>query len=180
MTKFIMLDRDGVINYDSKEYIKTPDEWRPIPGSAEAIARLSKGGYKIGIASNQSGVARGLYSEQTLAAIHQKMLSIVEAAGGTIHKIVYCTHLPDSGCPCRKPNPGMLYELANFFNAVPKGHYFVGDRLTDVEAAWACGASPILIRSQMTQSRAENLSEVPVYDSLAEVAADLLRAQDAY
>lgn len=171
---FIMLDRDGVINYDSKVYIKSPEEWHPIPGSFEAIALLTKAGYKIGIASNQSGIARGLYTEQTLAKIHQKMLQGVEEAGGRIDKIVYCPHMPDAGCACRKPQPGMLYELANFFDATPKGRYFIGDRKTDVVAARACGAVPLLIQSQMTKEGEENLTGVDSFNSLLEAVEFIL------
>jgi len=173
---FIMLDRDGVINYDSREYIKSPDEWLPIPGSFEAIAKLTKAGFKIGVASNQSGIARGYYSEQVLADIHKKMMHGVELHGGKIHKIVYCPHMPDFGCACRKPQPGLLYELANFFNGVPQGKFFVGDRKTDVIAARACGAIPLLIESQMTIEGEADLDGVLKFDDLLGVANHVLKA----
>jgi D-glycero-D-manno-heptose 1,7-bisphosphate phosphatase len=171
---FVMLDRDGVINYDSKAYIKSPSEWIPIPGSFDAISKLTQSGIKVGIASNQSGIARGLYDEAILAQIHQKMMQGVEAAGGRIDKIVYCPHMPDAGCQCRKPQPGMLYEIANFFGSSPEGKFFVGDRKTDVIAAKACGAIPLLIESQMTVEGQADLSGVRRYSSLSEVVDDII------
>lgn len=171
--KWLILDRDGVINYDSNAYIKSPEEWRDIPGSLEAIARLTRAGYRIGIASNQSGIARGYYSESMLAAIHQKMMLGVEAIGGRIDKIVYCPHLPDAGCDCRKPKPGMLYEIAQFFGQSVVGVPFIGDRKTDVLAARACGAQPILVNSPMTMEDEADLTDVPSYTSLA-MAVDIL------
>lgn len=173
-----MLDRDGVINYDSKEYIKSPAEWLPIPGSLQAIAKLTAAGYKIGIASNQSGIARGLYSEEVLASIHQKMMKAIEAVGGKVDKIVYCPHMPDAGCPCRKPQPGMLYEIAAFFGSSAKGKYFVGDRITDVQAAKACEAIPLLIRSQMTDHTDDSLLNVLQFDSLLSLAEHLCTSSD--
>ncbi len=174
---FIMLDRDGVINYDSKGYIKSPDEWQVIPGSFDAISQLTQAGYRIGVASNQSGIARGLYTEETLAAIHQKMMAGVEQAGGRIDKIVYCPHMPDAGCACRKPSPGMLYEIADFFGSKPAGYYFVGDRKTDVLAARACGAIPLLIESQMTAEGEADLGELETFPSLLEVVNFILKCQ---
>jgi len=171
---FIMLDRDGIINYDSKKYIKSPEEWLPIPGSFEAIALLTKAGYKLGVASNQSGIARGLYSETTLAKIHQKMMQGIVESGGQLDKIVYCPHMPDFGCECRKPKPGMLYEIANFFNSVPAGNYFIGDRKTDIIAAKACGAIPLLVNSQMTKVEDNYLNDVLCFDSLLEVAKHII------
>src|SRR5689334_22262237 len=105
--KLIILDRDGVINYDSPYYIKTPEEWQPIPGSLEAIALLKQADYTVVVATNQSGLARGLYDEPLLTAIHEKMLNACKAFGGTIDKIYYCPHHPDEHCFCRKPKPGM-------------------------------------------------------------------------
>ena len=172
---FIMLDRDGIINYDSKQYIRTPDEWLPIPGSFEAISLLTKAGYKIGVASNQSGISRGFYTHETLALIHKKMLQGVDQAGGKIDKIVYCHHMPNDGCDCRKPAPGMLYELANFFNSTPKSKYFIGDRKTDVLAARACSAVPILINSQMTGIDEVDVSNVLTFDCLLDAVNHILK-----
>ena len=113
--KLIILDRDGVINHDSDAYIKSPDEWLPISGSLEAIARLSHAGYRIAVATNQSGVGRGYYSLATLANIHEKMNQAVRAAGGLIDVIFFCPHVPDEACECRKPKPGLFYQIAEYF-----------------------------------------------------------------
>ena len=109
--KLVILDRDGVINHDSDAYIKTPDEWRPIPGSIEAIARLSKAGLRVAVATNQSAIARGLLEPPTLAAIHSRMQRAVQDAGGRIDAVFFCPHGPDDGCDCRKPRPGMVLEI---------------------------------------------------------------------
>jgi D-glycero-D-manno-heptose 1,7-bisphosphate phosphatase len=172
--KVLFLDRDGIINFDSKHYIKSPEEWKPIPGSIEAIAQLSKAGYKIGVATNQSGIARGYYSEEVLSNIHQKMFDLVKEAGGQIQEVVYCPHMPDAGCECRKPRPGMLKELAKRFNCSPKGVYFVGDRVSDIRTANAVSARPILIPSQMSEEEAALFPEVPRFKTLLEFASHLI------
>ena len=145
MTKLVILDRDGVINYDKKDYIKSPEEWHPIPGSLEAIATLNAQGFRVAVASNQSGIARGLFSEKTLDAIHQKMYKALAQVGGKIDFIAYCPHLPEDLCLCRKPNPGMLYEIARYFHCDLNRVPFVGDKMSDVLAAEAVGATPIWI-----------------------------------
>lgn len=171
--KLIILDRDGVINHDSLEYIKSPDEWKPIPGSLEAIARLTKLDYTIAVATNQSGIARGLYDEATLGAIHEKMHRYVNQHGGAIDKIWYCPHMPDSGCYCRKPAPGMLesikkhYALDNLNDV-----YFIGDRITDIEVAKTVGAKPLLIKSSMTNfDLLASHGDVCMYASLKDAVA---------
>lgn len=173
MTKIVLLDRDGVINHDSFDYIKSVDEFHFIPGSAQAIARLTQEGYRIGIATNQSGIARGLYDEATLAAIHHHMLTHLRSVGGDIAAIVYCPHLPEEKCACRKPKPGMLRTLSTLLscelNAVP----FVGDKETDVQAAEAVGAKPILIASTMHPIPA-SCAHVPCFESLAAYVDSLL------
>jgi D-glycero-D-manno-heptose 1,7-bisphosphate phosphatase len=175
MTKVILLDRDGVINYDSLEYIKSTDEFIPIPESINAIARLSKAGYKIGVATNQSGVSRGLYSEKELLAINQKMVNAVKEAGGSIDSIEYCIHLPEQHCLCRKPKPGMLHALAKKLQCSLLDVPFVGDRVSDIQVAQAVGASPVIIVSAMTDKiNLKHYSQVPVYDSLASYVNDLL------
>lgn len=175
MTKIILLDRDGVINYDSLDYIKNQDEFIPIPESINAIARLSKAGYKIGVATNQSGVSRGLYSEDQLHTIHQKMIRAVHETGGAIDAIEYCIHLPEEGCFCRKPNPGMLHALAKKLQCSLLNVPFVGDRVSDIQVAHAVGAFPIIILSSMTDKRnLQDYLHVPVYDSLAAYVNDLL------
>lgn len=175
MNKILLLDRDGVINQDSLHYIKSPDEFIPIPDSIEAIARLTKAGFRLGVATNQSGVSRGLYTEEILAAIHQKMFNLVEAAGGRIDFVEYCIHMPEAGCFCRKPNPGMLLSLAMRFNCSLKEVDFVGDRLSDIQAAQAAGARPAIILSPMTdRAGLIHYPQVPAYKSLAHYVDTIL------
>jgi len=147
--KYIILDRDGVINYDSEHYIKTPDEWIPMPGSIEAIARLHQAGYKIAIATNQSGIARGLYNLDILNAIHEKLRSAVKLAGGNIDVIFFCPHHPEEQCGCRKPEPGMLLSAARHFDISLSGVHMVGDTWRDAQAAQQAGCTPLLVRSNM-------------------------------
>lgn len=176
MTKLIILDRDGIINQDSLYYIKSADEFIPIAGSIEAIAQLTKAGYTVAVATNQSGVSRGLYSLETLAAIHDKMLKIVEDAGGKISAIEFCTHLPWEYCTCRKPQPGMLLALSERLECGLKGVPFVGDRVSDIQAAYSAGATPVLVLSPMTDLVAlAAYPEVPVYNSLKEYVNVLLK-----
>lgn len=175
MTKLIILDRDGIINQDSLHYIKSPNEFIVFPTSAHAIARLNKAGYRVAVATNQSGVSRGLYDEATLALIHDKMLTSVRDAGGRIDAIEYCLHMPDAGCPCRKPQPGLLYKIAERFNCSLDNVSFVGDRISDIQAAEAAGAIPIMVLSTMTDRDALTIYPyVPVYDSLADYVDELL------
>jgi D-glycero-D-manno-heptose 1,7-bisphosphate phosphatase len=145
MRKLIVLDRDGVINYDSDDFIKSAEEWRPIDGSAEAIGRLTEAGYTIAVATNQSGIGRGLLSDADLAAIHRKMRRHAELAGGYIDKIVYCPHLPDADCACRKPRPGLLEQLATHYSVGMQGVPVIGDSERDLQAATAVGARPLLV-----------------------------------
>lgn len=143
--KMVILDRDGVINYDSKQFIKSPAEWRPIPGSLEALAKLTEAGYRVVVATNQSGIGRGLFDMDTLNAIHDKMHRAVHKAGGRIDAIFYCPHPIDAGCACRKPNTGMFERIARCFNISLKGRAAVGDSLRDLQAAAAVGAQPLLV-----------------------------------
>ncbi|HEX9276428.1 MAG TPA: D-glycero-beta-D-manno-heptose 1,7-bisphosphate 7-phosphatase [Casimicrobiaceae bacterium] len=145
VAKAIILDRDGVINADSDDYIKSPAEWHPIPGSLESIARLNRAGYRVAVATNQSAVGRGIMPLEVLAAIHTKMTAAVAAAGGRIDALVYCPHVPDAACECRKPKPGMLHEIAAMLRVDLYGVPFVGDSLADILAARAVGARPILV-----------------------------------
>jgi D-glycero-D-manno-heptose 1,7-bisphosphate phosphatase len=175
MTRLILLDRDGIINQDSLHYIKSREEFILIPGSVEAIVRLNKAGYKIGIATNQSGVTRGLYTETELHAIHDKMIQAIQKAGGQIDAIEYCIHLPEQRCRCRKPQPGMLYALAKRFDCSLKHVPFVGDRVSDIQAALAVGADPVMVLSTMTDIVGlKAYPEVPVFHSLAEYVEQLL------
>ncbi len=168
MNKLIILDRDGVINQDSLQYIKSPDEFILLPGSCEAIARLTTAGYCVAVATNQSGVARGYYDEEQLAAIHEKMRTSVRAAGGRIDFIIHCPHMPDAGCSCRKPQPGMLFAVAKHFDCSLTNVPFIGDRLSDIQAAEAAGAIPLLVLSPMgDRVGLTAYPHVPVFTSLA-------------
>ena len=174
----VILDRDGVINHDSADFIKTADEWQPIPGSLDAIAALGGAGFTLAVASNQSGIARGLFGQDALDAMHAKMLSLVHEAGGHISRIVICPHGPDDGCDCRKPKPGMLLQLAQHFNTSLDGVPVIGDSMRDLEAALAVGARPILVRTgkgRATEAALTGpLADVPVYDDLAAAARALI------
>ena len=143
--KLVILDRDGVINEDSASYIKSPDEWRPIPGSLEAVARLNQAGFHVVLATNQSGVGRGLFEVSTLNAIHDKMQRSLAQLGGRIDAIFFCPHAEEANCACRKPKSGLLEEIARRFNVELKGVPSVGDALRDLQAAAAVGAAPILV-----------------------------------
>lgn len=175
--KLIILDRDGVINHDSERFIKSPTEWRAIPGSPEAIARLNQAGYRVVVATNQSGIGRGLFDMETLNAIHAKMHQTVQAAGGRIDAIFYCPHAADAKCDCRKPKPGMLHQIADCFNADLAGVIAVGDSLRDLEAAVEAGASPVLVltgKGEDTYAN-ETLPEgTQIFDDLAQVVDHLL------
>lgn len=174
-TKLVILDRDGIINQDSLHYIKSPDEFILLPTSVQAIARLTAAGYQIAVATNQSGIARGLYDKAQLDAIHAKMLAGVERAGGRIDVIEYCPHMPDAGCACRKPEPGLLLNIAQRLNCSLLQVPFVGDRISDIQAAEAVGAKPIMVLSSMTDHRAiKEYSHVPVFHSLADYVQELL------
>ena len=131
--KLVILDRDGVINQDSAEYIKSPEEWKPLPGSLEAIARLNQGGYHVVVATNQSGVGRGLLDMATLNAIHEKMHKALAQAGGRIDAVFYCPHAEDANCNCRKPKPGLLEDIARRFNADLTDVPCIGDALRDLQ-----------------------------------------------
>ncbi len=142
----IILDRDGVINFESTTYVKSPEEWIPIPGSLDAIADLNKAGHQVVVMTNQAGVGRGYYTEETLAQMHQKMLSLLADVGGKIEKIYYCPHHPDDHCACRKPKPGMLHQIARDFAITDwSQHLMVGDSQRDIDAATAVGCPSLLV-----------------------------------
>ncbi len=172
----VMIDRDGVINEDSGDFIKSVAEWRPIEGSLEAIADLHRAGRRVAVVTNQSGIGRGLYDEQTLAAIHRHMRERVRAAGGELAGVYYCPHLPEDGCDCRKPRPGMFRALERELGVSVLGAPYIGDRLSDVAAAEAVGARPILVRTG-TGAVTEALlagSNVSVFDDLRAAVRSLL------
>ena len=175
--RLIILDRDGVINQDSDDFIKSPQEWQPIPGSLEAIARLSRADYRVVVATNQSGVARGLFDLETLMAIHDKMHRLVAEAGGHIEAVFYCPHGPDDGCDCRKPRPGMFCDISRRLMVDLDGVPAVGDSLRDLQAARAAGATPLLVRTgkgRRTLARPETVTGIDVFDDLAAVVDQLL------
>lgn len=169
-TKLILLDRDGVINFDSELFIKSPDEWRPIPGSLDAIARLNQTGYRVVVATNQSGIGRGLFDMDTLNAIHEKMVKAVAQAGGRIDAVFFCPHTNADKCSCRKPKPGMLEEIATRYNTDLEGVPAIGDSLRDLQAAEAVGAQPILVltgKGKRTQADPNLPSGTLVFADLA-------------
>ncbi|TVT59760.1 MAG: D-glycero-beta-D-manno-heptose 1,7-bisphosphate 7-phosphatase [Sedimenticola thiotaurini] len=175
--KLVILDRDGVINEDSDEFIKTPEEWLPIPGSLSAIARLNQAGYRIVIATNQSGLGRGLFSIDQLNAIHRKMLQAIVNEGGQIHGIFFCPHAPKEHCECRKPKPGLFHQISERFYCNLSGVPCIGDSLRDLQAASAVGGQPILVRTgkgQRTENDPELLPSIPVYNNLTEAVDALL------
>jgi D-glycero-D-manno-heptose 1,7-bisphosphate phosphatase len=145
--KLVILDRDGVINYDSPHFIKNPDEWKPIPGSLEAIALLNQSGYRVALATNQSGISRGLFDMATLNAIHDKMHRALGQFGGRIDALFYCPHSAEDNCECRKPKPGMIEEISRRFAIDLKGVFSVGDSLRDLQASAALGAQCILVKT---------------------------------
>ena len=175
--KLIILDRDGVINEDSDAYIKSVDEFIPLPGSLEAIARLKKAGYTIAVATNQSGIARGYFDEATLAAMHDKLAHLLDEQGGEIDYIAYCPHGPDDKCDCRKPLPGLLKEISTHFNIKLTNVPIIGDSLRDLQSARSVGAYPILVKTgkgERTLENADQISDIPVYADLAAAVDALL------
>lgn len=177
--KLIILDRDGVINFDSDRFIKSPDEWKPIPGSLEAIARLNQAGYRVVIATNQSGIGRGLFDMATLNAIHDKLYRALAQVGGRIDALFYCPHAADLNCPCRKPRPGMLEEIARRFNTDLTGVPAIGDALRDLEAAAAVGAQPMLVltgKGRRTQEAGGLPEGTLIFQDLAEVAKQVIQS----
>ena len=176
--KLVILDRDGVINQDSDSFIKSPIEWRPIPGSLEAIARLNHAGYHVVLATNQSGVGRGLFEVSTLNAIHDKMHRALAQIGGRIDAIFFCPHAHDAGCKCRKPLPGLLDEIASRFSVDLKGVPCLGDALRDLQAAAAVGATPMLVltgKGRKTQEAGGLPEGTQVFDDLAEAVRAIVK-----
>lgn len=160
---YIILDRDGVINYDSDQYIKSPDEWHPIPGSLEAIARLNRHGFRVLVATNQSGVARGLYDIEILDQIHEKLVRELAAVGGYIEEIFFCPHHPEDKCICRKPQPGLIHQIQAKYPVNPIGTFFIGDSYADMEAARSAGCMPLLV---LTGNGRRTLEKYPTYASI--------------
>lgn len=176
--KMVILDRDGVINYDSDAFIKTPDEWKPIPGSPEAIAHLVQAGYKVVVAMNQSGISRGLLDMVTLNAINDKMCKVVGQVGGRIDAMFFCPHAQGDSCKCRKPGTGMFEEISERFRLELNGVPAIGDSLRDLQAAAAVGAIPILVltgkgkETELTGGLPENTK---IFPNLAAAVDALIR-----
>lgn len=185
--QLIILDRDGVINQDSPDFIKSPEEWQPIKGSLEAIAQLSQAGYDVVVMSNQSGVGRGLFSADMLGQIHVRMIDYVQQLGGKIQSILFCPHHPNEDCHCRKPNTGMYDELADRLKISFSDVYSVGDSLRDLQAATSAGAKPILVKTgngrktlqELNSTPNSDLLNVPVFQNLAKFVTTLLHGDTA-
>jgi D-glycero-D-manno-heptose 1,7-bisphosphate phosphatase len=175
--KLIILDRDGVINFDSDQYIKSPFEWKPIAGSIEAIARLNQNGYRVVVATNQSGIGRGLFDMATLNAINDKMMELVFLQGGRIDALFFCPHTAEENCNCRKPKTGMLEEIAKRFETDLTGVPCVGDSMRDLEAAAAMGCQPILVltgKGQKTLDEGKLPKKTLVFTDLADATRHLI------
>lgn len=176
--QLVILDRDGVINHDSDQFVKTPAEWLPIDGSIAAIAKLSQAGFTVAVATNQSGIGRKLIEPAALESMHEKLRSLVRQAGGTVERIAYCPHLPDEGCTCRKPAPGLYLELSRGLGIPLDGVPVVGDSERDLEAARAVNARPILVLTGEGQKTAAILGErgeyVETFSDLDAVATQLI------
>lgn len=179
--KLIILDRDGVINFDSFGYIKSPEEFHPIPGSLEAIAELNRAGYHVVIATNQSGVARGLYDLETLDRIHEKLTRELAAVGGYIDEIFFCPHHPDEACSCRKPQPGLFYRIRDKYSIDLSETFFIGDTATDVEVALAVGCKPLLVLTGKIGEKAfidyAPAADVPRFKDLGEAVEFVLKQE---
>jgi D-glycero-D-manno-heptose 1,7-bisphosphate phosphatase len=176
--KLVILDRDGVINHDSDSYIKSPDEWKPLPGSLGAIAKFTQAGYHVVVATNQSGIGRGLFEMTTLNAIHDRMHRAAAQAGGRIDAIFYCPHGNEANCSCRKPRPGLLEEIARRFNTALAEVPMIGDGLRDLQAAAAAGAQPVLVltgKGERTRREGNLPAGTRIYADLAAAAKSIAR-----
>ncbi|WP_456371795.1 D-glycero-beta-D-manno-heptose 1,7-bisphosphate 7-phosphatase [Thiolapillus sp.] len=179
--RHIILDRDGVINADSDDFIKSPDEWIPLEGSLEAIARLNQAGYLVGIATNQSGIGRGLFDLPALNAMHQKMYQLLAKLGAHVDMIAFCPHLAEDHCHCRKPLPGLYESLAARWDISLKGIPIIGDSLRDLQAAQAVDARPMLVKTGKGEKTLQQLPPdhgIPVFDHLHHAVEQLLEESD--
>lgn len=178
--KLIILDRDGVINLDSDDYIKSMDEWQPIPSSLTAIARLNRAGFKVAVATNQSGVSRGYFNHATLALIHKKMELALAQVGGHLDALEYCPDHPDQATIYRKPNPGMALKLLERFDALAGETWLVGDSLSDIECALNAGCKPALVltgKGERTLKKLTSGHSVAVFEDLAAFVSHVLQGQ---
>ena len=175
--KIVILDRDGVINHDRDDFVKNSLEWVPLPKAAEAIALFSQAGWRVVVATNQSGIGRGLFDMHALNAMHEKMHHLISKAGGRIDAVFFCPHKPEAGCSCRKPAPGMVLEVAERFSVKPESLWLVGDSLRDVEAVPAVGGGAILVRTgkgRKTEAAGNLPAGTPVFDDLHAAAEWLI------
>lgn len=176
----VIIDRDGVINYDSDDYIKSAEEWEAIPGSLQAIARLSQSGFTVVVATNQSGLARGLFELEDFEAMNAKLVEQLAGFGGEIAGIFYCPHHPDDDCNCRKPKPGLIDAIENELGLAAAGAFFVGDSLKDLQAADCKSCQPILVKTGKGEATAAKLSKsmrdrIPVVADLSAAADYIIR-----
>ncbi|TLF53813.1 D-glycero-beta-D-manno-heptose 1,7-bisphosphate 7-phosphatase [Halomonas urmiana] len=180
-SKLVILDRDGVINHDSDAYVKSLDEWIPYPTAIAAIARLSRAGWTVTVATNQSGIARDYYSESMLESMHQRLHELVHQAGGEIAHIAYCPHGPNDGCDCRKPLTGLLEQIRQALDLETlAGSWMVGDSLRDLQAGEPMGCRPVLVRTgkgRHTEAEGEGLARAMIFDDLAAFVDWLLTAE---
>lgn len=180
-TKMVVLSRDGVINQDSEAFIKSPEEWHPIAGSLEAIARLNQAGYQVVVATNQSGLARGLFGVDALNAIHKRLYMELDRVGGHLDGIFFCPHRPSDNCPCRKPRPGMIEQIRERFHVDLDDTLVIGDRIQDIEAARAAGAHPVLVLTGQGRKTRAHLSpglDIPCFEDLAQATQYILAEID--
>lgn len=179
--RLVILDRDGVINGERLDYIRTVDQWHALPGSIEAIARLCRAGLAVAVATNQSGVGRGYLSADTLEDIHARMKAAVCDAGGELAGVFHCPHTPADRCRCRKPLPGLLERIETAVGLPVAGEYMVGDSMRDLQAATAAGARPALVRTGFgaaTEQQLPSGGAIPVFDDLSEFTGWLLRSME--
>lgn len=179
MNKLIILDRDGVINQDSDQYVKSADEWIPIPGSAEAIARLCNSGYQVVVATNQSGLSRGYFSLADLEEMHDKMNRLITAAGGQLDGVFFCPHGPDDNCDCRKPLPGLIDQIEAKLNRSAKNSIMIGDSLRDLQAGQARGCRAMLVltgKGTKTLAKGSGLDNVAHFENLAAAVDHILNS----
>lgn len=180
MKKLIILDRDGVINYDSDHYIKTPEEWRAIPGSLDAIAKLNHAGYRVVVATNQSGVARGFYDIPMLNRIHEKLISELASYGGVIDEIFFCPHHPDEHCVCRKPALGMFHQIQHKYGMNLSDVYFIGDSYSDIQVAERLPCKSILVLTSKGEKTLKNnpkLLTIPHFVDFATAVNYILKSE---
>jgi D-glycero-D-manno-heptose 1,7-bisphosphate phosphatase len=182
--QLMILDRDGVINEDSPDYVRSPEDFKPVPGSLEAIAMLTQAGVRVAVATNQSGLARGYFNLDALNAIHRRLHERVSALGGRIDTIAFCPHGPNDACQCRKPKPGLVLSLIERVGVSAPGVSFVGDSVRDLEAAYVAGVQPVLVRTgNGERSSAElpaHLGDVPTYADLHAAVSSFLRSNRSF